>query len=217
MGNGLRRVRRAGRPGMTRPFVIGVTGRIASGKSTVLAALAQLGAETIDADVVYHDLIAPGSSLNRALQAEFGTAIATADGAIGRKALGGIVFDDPAALARLDAVTHPAVGAEIERRIQASDAKVVAVDAVKLLESELYRLCDRIWFVTVDRATQIDRLAARNNISRAAAAARVDAHTTRSELLDLVDAEIDNNGSPAATRERVTQLWNEIFTLPIGE
>ncbi len=214
MGDGFRRVGRAGRPGVTRPFVIGVTGGIASGKSTVLSVLAELGAEVIDADLVYHDLIAPGSPLNGALQRAFGTAIGRPDGTIDRAELGRTVFRDPVALARLDALTHPAVDVEIERRIEASRAQVLAVDAVKLIESGLNRLCDQVWLVRVERATQIDRLAARNGIPQPAAAMRVDAHRI---LADCADVVIDNDGSPEVTRARVRELWHDVLPLSIGE
>src|SRR5581483_2467034 len=102
------------------PYVIGVTGNIAAGKSSVMARLAERGVSVIDADAVYHALIAPGMPLNRAVRQRFGDAVARPDGTIDRRALGRIVFADPAALAALDALTHPAIEAELRRRIAAT-------------------------------------------------------------------------------------------------
>jgi dephospho-CoA kinase len=217
MGNDFGRARRPERAGVTRLTVIGVTGNIASGKSAVLAILAEHGAETIDADRVYHELIAPGLPLNEALRSEFGSEIAEPDGSIDRAALGRIVFSDRAALARLDALTHPAVMRDILARIAASRAPVVAVDAVKLIEGGMDRHCDRVWFVSIDRETQIERLMSRNGVTRDEAVRRIDAIGPRRELAARADAVIDNSGSFEKTRAQVNALWREHATLPISE
>jgi dephospho-CoA kinase len=217
MGGDFGGARSAQRAGVTRPTVIGVTGNIASGKSAVLAMLADLGAETFDADRVYHQLIAPEQPLNQALRTAFGPEIARADGTIDRAALGRIVFSDPAALARLDAVTHPAVMTELLARIAASRAPVVAIDAIKLVEGGLARHCDVVWFVTVDRETQIERLIRRNGITHDDAIRRIDAIGPREDLAARADAVIDNSGSLETTRAQVERLWREYATLPISE
>jgi dephospho-CoA kinase len=202
---------------MTRPMVIGVTGGIASGKSAVLAMLASLGAETIDADRIYHELIAPGKPLNQALRSAFGPEIARRDGSIDRAVLGRVVFSDPAALARLDALTHPAVISEIQKRINASRARVVAVDAIKLFESGMNGICDQVWLVTADRETQIGRLSRRNGITRDEAIRRVDVIGSRQDLASRADAVIDNSNSLETTRAEVGKLWRELATLSISE
>jgi dephospho-CoA kinase len=194
--------------------VIGVTGNIASGKSTVLATLAELGAEVIDADHVYHELIVPGAPLNACLREAFGPGIAKSDGSIDRPALGRIVFSDPDALAMLDRLTHPAVDAEIRRRIAASSAPVIAVDAVKLFEGGLDRVCDAVWLVVTARDRQIERLAARNGFTVAEATRRVDAQPPLADKPLRADAVIDNSGSPEATRAQVLDLWSRIPWLP---
>lgn len=186
-----------------RPFVIGVTGNIACGKSLVLATLAGLGAETIDADAVYHALIVPGAPLWEALRVRFGPGIIAADGAIDRAALGRIVFSDPDALAELDALTHPAVIAAIRERIGASRAETVALDAVKLIESGLDHDCDSVWIVTCDPEQAIARLMARNGISREDAAARMAAQPEIGPKLARADVVIDNRGTRDATEEQV--------------
>src|SRR3954453_20639545 len=127
-----------------RPFVIGVTGRIACGKSSVLAQLGEKGAETIDADRVYHELIRPNMPLWHALREQFGRDIVGNDDEIDRRALGSIVFSDTNALRRLDEITHPAITEELIRRIAGTSADVIAVDAVKLVESGMDKYCDAI-------------------------------------------------------------------------
>lgn len=217
MGSGFGGARPAGRAGVTRPKVIGVTGGIATGKSAVLSILSGLGAAVIDADQVYHRLIEPGQALNDTLVAQFGPEIRLRDGAIDRAALGRIVFADLDALARLDAVAHPAVIADIERQIEASPAAVVAIDAVKLLESGMDRLCDRVWLVAVERDIQIGRLMKRNHLDRDEAVRRIDAQRLSDEDRARVDVLIDNSGVLGATRAQVVRLWREFAELSIRE
>ncbi|HEY7036727.1 MAG TPA: dephospho-CoA kinase [Thermomicrobiales bacterium] len=193
-----------------RPVLIGVTGNIACGKSTVMGMLGELGAELIDADAVYHELIAPHRPLWHALQARFGDAIVSSDGTIDRRALGAIVFADPAALAKLDRITHPAVITAIRDRVAGIQGRVVAVDAVKLIESGMAPLCDAVWLVTCDRAQQISRLVERNGLSRADAERRVAAQPPTDGKLSVVDVVIDNSGSMKRTRDQVVAAWNNL-------
>ncbi len=158
---------------MSPGLVIGLTGSIACGKSTVLGMFADLGAATIDADTVYHELIAPHSTLWAAIRDRFGPGVVAADGSIDRSALGKIVFKDHSALADLDALTHPAVAAEVRRRLDALAAPVAVIDAVKLVESGLADDCDQLWVVICPTEVQIDRLMQRNRISRSDAERRV--------------------------------------------
>ena len=190
--------------------MLGLTGNIACGKSTVLAMLHELGAEPVDADAVYHALIEPGEPLWAALRAEYGPEFVTANGQIDRRALGARVFADPAELARLDALTHPAVVAEIERRIETTAADVIVIDAVKLFESGLAAACDAIWLVTSPPEVQIARLIARNGLSRAQAVARVAAQPSIEAKLARAGAVIDNGGDLAATRLQVEEAWTAL-------
>jgi dephospho-CoA kinase len=192
-----------------RPFVIGVTGDIACGKSTVMGMLADLGAATIDADAVYHELIAPGMPLLAALRGRFGPGVVAADGGLDRRALGAIVFGDAVALADLDRLTHPAVIAEIRRRLAASTAPIVAVDAVKLIESGLAADCDEVWIVTCDPTQQVARLMARNGLTAEAAARRVAALPPLAPKLAAADVVIDNSGDLAATRRQVEAAFDQ--------
>jgi dephospho-CoA kinase len=193
-----------------RPFVLGVTGDIACGKSTVLAMLAERGAMTIDADAVYHALIAPGQPLWRALRERYGAEILAPDGGIDRRALGRIVFADPAALADLDALTHPAVVAAVRERIAVADAAVVAVDAVKLVESGLADACDRVWLVTCAPEQQVARLMARNGLSREEAERRVAAQPPLGPKLARADTIIANGGTLGETQAQVEAAWDSL-------
>ena len=195
---------------MTTSFLIGVTGGIATGKSTVMAILGELGADCIDADRVYGDLIQPGLPLWERLRSRFGNDIVADSGQIDRRALGRIVFADPRKLALLDALTHPAVVAEVVRRTEASDADVVAIEAVKLIESGLSARCDQVWLVVADRDAQITRLIARNELSLAEAEQRLASQPPDAGRREAADVIIDNSGTGHALRESVRSHWDAL-------
>lgn len=198
---------------MNRPFVIGVTGGIATGKSSVLELLASRGVETIDADAVYHTLVRPGGALVAPIAARFGPAMLAEDGSIDRRALAGIVFADRAALADLDAITHPAVITAIRARIDASRSHVVAVDAIKLIESGLAELCDSIWLVVCDPAIQRIRLMRRNGLSEDEADMRLAAQPDEAARRAQADVVIDNSGTLADLERQVTEQWQLVKQL----
>jgi dephospho-CoA kinase len=187
-----------------RRRIIGVTGPIACGKSSVMAALAEHGAVTIDADLVYRDLIKPGMPLTGALAERFGAGILTEDGEINRPALGAIVFSDPAALAALDHLTHPAIVTEIERRIALFDAPLIAIEAVKLSQGGVGRICDETWLVRCDPAVQAERLMRRNGISREEAERRIAAQASYDPA--NYTRVIDNSGDLTALRRRIADF-----------
>ena len=196
--------------GTDRAFVIGLTGNIACGKSTVLRMLAERGVATIDADAVYHELIVHDAPLWHALRARFGDGIVGPDRQIDRRALGRIVFADPRALADLDRLTHPAVTAEIRRRVREIDAPIVAVDAVKLIESGFDADCDQVWLVICEEAQQVSRLVARNQLSPEEAERRVKAQPSLAPKLARADVVIDNGGTIEATRSQVDAAWRAL-------
>lgn len=191
------------------PFVIGLTGNIACGKSSVVAMLVELGAVAIDADTVYHELIAPGSELWRTLADRYGESIISTDRTIDRRRLGAIVFADAGALADLDRITHPAVVAEIQRRLANLRGGVVVVDAVKLLESGLAETCDQVWLVLCSPEQQVERLMTRNKLSEADAKRRVDLQPDIEPKRQRADVIIDNSGTLAATARQVDQAWRD--------
>ncbi|MCA9834674.1 MAG: dephospho-CoA kinase [Thermomicrobiales bacterium] len=192
-------------------FILGITGNIATGKSTVVKMLVSRGAHHIDADKVYHELVAPGEPLLQTLVDHFGEGILAEDGSLDRKALGAIVFSDPAKLAELDALTHPAVIAESDRRAFKVEHGIVILDAVKLIESGHADVCDAVWLVTAPEATQVDRLVARNNISPEEARRRIDAQPPLAPKRSRADLEIVNDGSLDDLRKQVDAAW---LTIP---
>lgn len=192
------------------PYRLGLTGNIATGKSTVAQMLADLGAEHLDADHVAHAMLAPDGPAYAAVVAAFGAGILTAAGTIDRGKLGAIVFSDPDALRRLEALVHPPTLAEIERRIQASAAAIVVVEAIKLLESGLAADYNAIWVTTCPPETQIARLCATRNLSPAAAERRVAAQPPQAEKLARADVVIHTEGTLEATRLQVTRAWEDI-------
>jgi dephospho-CoA kinase len=192
------------------PFVIGVTGGIACGKSAVLKILGELGAELIDADSVYHELTRTGLPLWRSLRSQFGDEILACDQSIDRRKLGAFVFSDAAALADLDALTHPAVVAEIKHRIFKSASAVIAIDAVKLVESGLADVCDRVWLVTCDPEVQLARLLLRSRLTYEDARRRLAAQPAFAAHAKRADVIIDNSGDIAATREQIVRAWHAL-------
>lgn len=198
-----------------RPCVIGLTGGIATGKTQVFGMLLSRGGCGIDADSVYHELIKPGEPLWAALRTEFGASIIDAKGEIDRRRLGDLVFGDAKLLAKLDALTHPAVVSAVRERLRTLACEVVVIDAVKLFESGLARDCDETWLVTAKPEQQIDRLIHRNHLSRKAAADRVQAQTDPDRHRRLVDVIIDNSGSLASTESQVAAAWNRLTAAAI--
>ncbi|HEV2128760.1 MAG TPA: dephospho-CoA kinase [Thermomicrobiales bacterium] len=192
-------------------FVLGVTGNIASGKSTVVRRLEEHGAVSIDADLVYRELVGPGQPLLRKLADHFGEQIIAPDGNLDRTALGRIVFSDPAKLAELDRISHPAVIAEIDRRVEAVEEGVVVIDAVKLIESGHADRCDEVWVVTIDTHVQMTRLKARNTLSEAEARRRIEAQPPTALKLERADRVIDNSGTLEQTMEQVDAGWRAIM------
>jgi dephospho-CoA kinase len=193
--------------GLASPYVIGLTGPIASGKSTVAEMLRQRGAEIIDADRVYRSLLTPGSELWLRVVERFGPGIVRPDGGIDRAALAGVVFADPVSLADLDHITHPAVVAEIRNQISQSNAPVVVIEAVKLAQSGLASDVDALWLITADHETRLRRLMSRNGMDEATARARIAA--APDTLPEGVEAAvtIDNSNDLTSTSLAVDNAW----------
>ena len=192
-----------------RRLVIGVTGNIATGKSTVLEMLANLGAETIDADQLVHQMMGPDSELAEPLGQEFGREVVNDDGSINRPALGGIVFSDAAKLERLEVLIHPHVVAAMVGAIHEPGPDVLVLDAIKLFEAGIADHCDEVWVVDADLEARIDRLMARNQIDREEALRRIDAQPPQAEKVARADRVIDNGGPLAATQAQIDRAWRE--------
>jgi dephospho-CoA kinase len=196
------------------PFVIGISGPIASGKSTVAALLREKGAYVIDADHIYRSLLVPRSNLWHQLVERFGPTIVRSDGEIDRAALGELVFRDRAALADLDGITHPAVVAKIRTELSQSTSPVVVIEAVKLVQSGLSSDVDALWFVAADPETRLVRLMSRPGMDEAKARARIDAAPSAVPDETHVDVTIDNSGDLAATALAVDEAWHAMKSVP---
>jgi dephospho-CoA kinase len=199
---------------VTKPFVVGITGGIATGKSAVMDVLGRHGFETIDADQVYHDMIRPGGQLVEPLVEAFGPTILADDGSIDRRALGAVVFSDVAKMKDLDRLTHPVIIAAVRNRIERSDNERIAVDAVKLLESGMASLCDQVWLVVSNAETQRQRLIARNGLTVAEADERLASQPDEKQRRAIADVVIDNSGTRSHLEEAVSITLQKL--LPKG-
>lgn len=191
-------------------YLIGLTGNIGCGKSTVAAMLAELGAEVIDADQLVHKLMEPGTAGWRSIVQRFGQGILRPDGTIDRARLGDVVFRDRVALADLEAITHPAARKLAEDRIATSRRPVVVLEAIKLIEAGWNRKVDSVWVVTCRREQQIERLRRSRGMNATEAELRVDAQSPAAEKLKQADLVIDNSGALEETRSQVEAAWSRI-------
>ncbi len=193
-----------------RPVVIGLTGPIGCGKSTIAAWLAELGAAVVDADAMAREVTGAGGPTLPAIRARFGPAVFAADGSLDRAALGRIVFADPAALRDLEAIVHPAVRPRIlgalDRAAEAG-APAVVVEAIKLVEGGLAELCDEVWLVTCSAAAQRARLAARGLSPAEIALRRRAQEGLVRRLRGRASRIIDTSDEPAETRRLVADLY----------
>lgn len=195
---------------MRRKHVIGLTGNIATGKSTVVEMLTALGAEAIDGDKIVHELMGPGSPIADAIRQQFGPDTVNPDGSINRPALGAVVFSDPAKLRALEAITWPPVLARKRDAIQQPGPDVLVLDAIKLFESGMAADCDEVWVVTAPREQQIERIIRRNKVDRAEAERRIDAQPPQEEKVARADVLIDNGGTLDDTHRQVHAAWQRL-------
>jgi dephospho-CoA kinase len=195
--------------------LVGLTGGIGAGKSTVSLRLAQLGAVIVDADLIARAVVAPGSGGLAAIVERFGSEMLLADGALNRAALAGIVFGDTEALAALNAITHPAIGGEVllQTSVHRGTDRVVVYDAALLIGKGPSGMVGRI-LVDVDPEVAVGRLQEFRGFSEADARSRVAAQVNRATRLSLADFVIDNSGDIAALHQEVAKVWAWIATLP---
>lgn len=198
-------------------YIIGLTGNIATGKSTVLRYLQQKGAYVFDADKLAHESMQKGTHTYWAIVDTFGEAILQADGAIDRPKLGQVVFSDPAKLAQLEALVHPAVFDLARRELAKVEADVVVLEAIKLLEAgQLVTMCDEVWVVVSSPEIQIQRLRETRNMSEAEARRRMAAQSPPEEKVKRSDRVIDNSGTEAELYAQVDQAWAAIIAKANG-
>lgn len=194
----------------SRPFLLGITGNIACGKSLVSSILAELGADVIDADSVAHSIMQSGSPVLEEIASRFGDDVLNPDGSLNRPTLRQIVFSDPEQLSELERVTHPPTVREILKRAETSTAEVVVIDAIKLYEAGLASHCDQNWTVYCDPVVQLTRLKSRNGLNDADARQRIDAQPPQEDKKRRADVVIDNSGDIADTREQVERAWRSL-------
>jgi dephospho-CoA kinase len=193
----------------------GLTGNIASGKSHAALMFAELGAHTIDADLVVRDLFAVGSKTYQKVVDVFGEQILGPEAAIDRNRLGRIVFSDPEKRLLLNRITHPDVGGEIVGRIfdleQSFSSGIIIVDAALLIETGSYKMYDRLIVVHCDPALQISRLISRDGLTEEEARARMFSQMPIEEKLKHADYRIDNSGTLKQTREQVEDIYRDLL------
>ncbi len=193
---------------------IGLTGGIGSGKSTVSQILAGLGAWVIDADKVGHEIYLPGKAAWQQVTAAFGRDILAADQTIDRKKLGAIVFGSEEARKKLNAIVHPLMFKEIERRIKEKRAEGViqpiVVEAAVLIEANWLPLVDEVWVVVAGRSAVIERVAAQRGLSAHDTEARIVSQLADAERLKHASVVIPNDGALEDLQKRVSEAWSQL-------
>jgi dephospho-CoA kinase len=191
-------------------YIIGLTGNIATGKSVVRRMLEHLGAYTIDADSLAHRAIAKGAPGYQPVVALFGKWILGWDGEVSRAKLAGLVFRDPQALDQLEDIIHPLVGQAADIFIRRATQKVVAIEAIKLLESNLKTSCNSIWVTYTPEDAQVERLVRKRSMTRDQALERIHAQSPQSEKVAAAGVVIRNTGSYDDLWKQVTEAWKQV-------
>ena len=208
----------AGAGGLTcqtrRVLRVGLTGGIGSGKSEVARLLAAHGAYVVDSDVLAREVVAPGTDGLAAVAEAFGPGVLAPDGSLDRAALAAVVFDDPGARARLNAIVHPLVGAAAAERYAAAPPGAVVVHDVPLLvETGMAPLFDLVVVVDAPDDLRVERLV-RRGLTEADARARIAAQATREERNAAADVLVENDGTLDDLRTRVAELWDRLTNGP---
>lgn len=193
--------------------VIGLTGGIASGKSTVTRFFKEKGIPVIDADILGHRTYETGTDTHRAVAEAFGPDVVAPDGTIDRRALGAKVFGKPDELQRLTDIVWPGIrrlANEQLSELETAGNELAVLEAAVLFEAGWEDLTHEIWVVAVDPDIAIERLAARNNMDEAAARARIDSQLSNAERTAKADVVIENNGTLEALEERILGAWHEL-------
>jgi dephospho-CoA kinase len=194
--------------------VIGLTGGIGAGKSTVTQRLEELGAAVIDADKVGHQIYVPELPAWREIVATFGQEVLNADRTINRQALGKIVFADPEALRTLNLIVHPRMYdrmAELIAELRTQGGmKAIVVEAAVLIEANWMSLVDQVWVVVASEAVVVDRLAQQRSLSAAQVRTRIAAQLSNDERLKHAQVVIHNDGSLLQVHAAVQQAWNQL-------
>ncbi len=190
--------------------IIGLTGNIATGKSAVMRLAKDVGAETIDADAIVHELMNNNADLQQAIMDAFGAGVRRDDGRINRPVLGKIVFGKEGAMHQLETLVHPPARAIIHRRIKESERDVIFIEAIKLLEGPLVDLCHQVWVTRCSKAKQLERLRVCRGMSTPDAAARIKAQSSQEDKVAMADVVIDTNGFYDDTVSQFELAWQHL-------
>lgn len=204
---------RAGSFARRKTLVLGLTGGLASGKSTVARMLEEMGATCISADEIVHALLAPGTETANQVEREFGSAVLAVDGGVDRRKLGEIVFRDDEKRRRLEAILHPVVISEITRcidRFRDSGSGVLIAEVPLLVEVGATEMFEKILVVTAEQESQISRLDKRYGLTREEAELRLKTQMPMRNKIAVADWVISTEGSLSDTRRRVERLWTDI-------
>lgn len=195
-------------------IILGLTGGIASGKSTVSEMLARFGADIIDADCIAREIVEPGQKAWEQIVKCFGEAILFPDGAIDRKKLGTIVFADEKERKKLEEITHPEIRRRIREKLDAvreAGRRVAVLDIPLLIEVGWTDMVQQLWLVYIDRDTQLERLMRRDNLTVAEAQQRLAAQMPLADKRKYADVIIDNGGSLEDTAAQVQKAWDKLL------
>ncbi|MGI6036715.1 MAG: dephospho-CoA kinase [Limnochordia bacterium] len=198
---------------MERPLVVGLTGGIASGKSTVARMLVRLGAQLIDSDEIARELVLPGGEAWHQIKKAFGSDYFHPDGSLDRKKLGRTIFAQPEARRRLNEIMHPLIltrlREDIDNACRAALASVIVVDIPLLFEVGADDLVDRILVVDLPVELQLQRLQERDGLTHGQAQQRLEAQISREERLARADDIIDNSRSLKETEQQIRRVWEQ--------
>ncbi len=191
-------------------LIVGLTGNIATGKTAVMRLAAERGALTIDADKIVHELMDSDANMQAAIAVAFGPGVRREDGRINRRVLGKIVFNDPQALTDLEAMVHPAVRHELDKRLLESEQTIVFVEAIKLLEGELADTCHQIWVTRCTPGRQLERLRVCRGMETEDAKQRIKSQPPQEEKVAQADVVIDTNGLMKDTELQFNMAWSRL-------
>lgn len=191
-------------------YIIGLTGNIATGKSVVRRMLEHLGAYTIDADSLSHRAIAKGAPGYQPVIENFGKWVLDKDGEIDRTKLGNLAFSDPLALEKLEDIIHPLVHQAVDILVKRAGQRVIVIEAIKLLESELRQMCDTIWVTYAPEEVQVERLMRKRNLKRDEARQRISAQSAQGEKIAAAHVVIRNIGSYDDLWKQVSNAWKQV-------
>ena len=197
-----------------RPYIIGLTGGIGTGKSEAAKFLASLGAVHLDADAISHELTEPGGEALEPIRAEFGEGVFREDGTLDRRALANITFSDPARKRALEAILHPRIQRDIMRGIDRAaeeGAKVVILDVPLLFETGMDALCDETWVLSADAETQVARVMMRDRVEREQVEARIQNQMPAEEKEKLATQVIPTERPMEKTQAELASMYQQVL------